>query len=141
MVWVLSVVDFFSCRSIKWHKRSLPLTAFLFLLESVLKQEQFQKSKAVCAEAPLKKEFVKCMSWVSVICPVLSVSKYTHFLKAQLLESCNFIKVWFLPVYSKFSWITEMERRQKALKLWPKLTSRSKNKQGAPPVGRHVFYW
>ena len=49
-VFCLSFVFLFS-RSIRWHGRSLPLTAIFFLLQSVLMQEQFQRSKAVANSA------------------------------------------------------------------------------------------
>lgn len=66
----------------------------------------------------LKKDLLSdCLSQFSVICPVSSVSKSTDFLKAQLLGSCNFIRVCFLSVYYKFSWIAEMGRGQKNLEV------------------------
>ena len=65
----------------------------------------------------LKKDLLSdCLSHFSVVYPVSSVSK-SDFLKAWLLGSCNFTGVCFLSVYSKFSWIAEMGRRQKNLEV------------------------
>ena len=84
-----------------------------FFLVTVSLDARAVSEKQGCGFRSLKKDLLSdCLSQFSVVCPVFSVSKSTDFLKTQLPGSCNFIRVCFLSVYSKFSWIAQVGRRQ-----------------------------